>query len=50
MWHDNFARTGRLYEILCHAEKALQTVLREKAGQEPTLEELIKKALRQAGR
>jgi holliday junction DNA helicase RuvA len=32
------------------AEKALQTVLRETAGQEPTLEELIKKALRQAGR
>jgi Holliday junction DNA helicase RuvA len=33
-----------------NAEKALQTVLRESVEKEPTLEELIKKALRQAGR
>jgi Holliday junction DNA helicase RuvA len=33
-----------------NAEKALQTALREITGQEPTLEELIKKALRQTGR
>jgi holliday junction DNA helicase RuvA len=33
-----------------NAEKALQTVLRESVEKEPTLEGLIKKALRQAGR